>query len=102
MVKAHTILLRKRDHAWILRSRRQPGTLACFHCVKYTPLVTRLCAWKHCVEWHCGICRRYSSGHGPVGCPCEDRNKRGHLTGAEQRRPRPPYKPSTRTRNRRG
>ena len=99
MVKSHTILLRKRDHAWVLRQRRKPNTIACFHCVKYTPLTTRRCSWKHCVEWYCTTCGRYNSGYGPVGCPCEDRTKRGHLTRAEQRRPRPPYKPSARTRN---
>ncbi len=100
MVKKATVEARK-TLAWIRRQPRIRRSIACFHCEKYTLPVRVLCHWKHCTEFYCSECGRYSWGAGPVGCPCDWGNtsgSRGHHTRAEQARPRRPVKPSLTTR----
>lgn len=106
MVKSYNVD-RHKKRKWQRASQRPPATAMCTHrCQQYRPYVRVLCGWKHCTEFYCTGCGRYMFGAGPVGCPCDwwpnVSGNCGHRTRAEQPRPRPPYKPSARVRNRRG
>lgn len=42
----------------------------------------RICPFDRCVQFFCPGCRRYQSGWGEMGCPC-DADRSGHGTYAE-------------------
>lgn len=86
----------KRAASRRMHSVRRDGAFMCFRCDEHTVHLRAPCAWKHCTEYYCAQCRRYSFGLGQVGCPCDwgtnISGARGHHTRAEQPRPSPPHK----------